>query len=149
MKIAVAGLGYVGLSLAVLLAQHNEVRALDVVPEKVGMLDRFESPIRDAEIERFLGEAAADFARLRLRVDVGGEGCDEAETYCEPERAPRALAHFFARPRADMLLGVRRAGFDAAARHPDRKAGCIVLPSAVVLHHRRAAEFARPDDERR
>lgn len=69
------------------------------------------------EIERFLGEAAADFARLRLRVDVGGEGCDEAETYREPERAPRALAHFFARPQADMLLDVRRAGFDAAALH--------------------------------
>ena len=66
MKIAVAGLGYVGLSLAVLLAQHNEVRALDVVPEKVGTLDRFESPIRDAEIERFLAEAKAGERRLDL-----------------------------------------------------------------------------------
>ena len=57
MKIAVAGTGYVGLSLAVLLSQHNEVHALDIVPEKVEKLRRYESPIQDDEIERFLGEA--------------------------------------------------------------------------------------------
>ena len=57
MKIAVAGTGYVGLSLTMLLAQHNEVHALDVVPEKVEKLNRFESPIKDVEIERFLAEA--------------------------------------------------------------------------------------------
>ena len=56
MKIAVAGLGYVGLSMAVLLSQHNEVRALDVVLRKVNMVNRGESPIRDAEIERYLRE---------------------------------------------------------------------------------------------
>lgn len=50
MKIAVAGTGYVGLSLAVLLSQHNEVHALDIVPEKVEKLQRFESPIQDNEI---------------------------------------------------------------------------------------------------
>ena len=54
MKIAVAGAGYVGLSLAVLLAQHNEVELVDVVPEKVELVNSGRSPIRDAEIEDFL-----------------------------------------------------------------------------------------------
>lgn len=54
MRIAVAGLGYVGLSLAVLLAQRNEVTAVDVVPEKVDQVNCGTSPIRDADIEAFL-----------------------------------------------------------------------------------------------
>ena len=56
MKIAVAGTGYVGLSLAVLLAQNHEVTAVDIVPEKVEMINRRESPIQDAYIERYLRE---------------------------------------------------------------------------------------------
>ncbi|MDR1647034.1 MAG: nucleotide sugar dehydrogenase [Zoogloeaceae bacterium] len=54
MKIAVAGTGYVGLSCATLLAQHNEVVALDIVAERVMMIERKESPIEDADIEDFL-----------------------------------------------------------------------------------------------
>ena len=53
-KIAVAGTGYVGLSNAVLLAQHNEVKAVDLVPEKVEMLNNKTSPIEDKEISEYL-----------------------------------------------------------------------------------------------
>lgn len=60
MKIAIAGTGYVGLSIAILLAQHNKVVAVDVVPEKVDKINRRVSPIADAEIERFLAEKPLD-----------------------------------------------------------------------------------------
>lgn len=56
MKITVVGTGYVGLSLAVLLAQENEVTALDIVPEKVKLINERQSPIRDAELEEYLRE---------------------------------------------------------------------------------------------
>ena len=54
MKIAVAGTGYVGLSMAVLLSQHNEVTAVDIVPAKVELINNKKSPIVDKEIEEYL-----------------------------------------------------------------------------------------------
>ena len=56
MRIAVAGTGYVGLSMATLLAQHHSVVAVDVVPEKVEKINRRESPIQDEYIEKFFAE---------------------------------------------------------------------------------------------
>ena len=78
MKIAVAGTGYVGLSVALLLSQHNDVKALDIVSKKVEMLKRGESPIRDQEIGRFL--ANREEMGLRFEATV-----DPADAYGEAE----------------------------------------------------------------
>lgn len=78
MRIAVAGTGYVGLSVALLLAQHNDVKALDIVQEKVEMLGRGESSIKDAEIEDFL--AHGDEMGLSFKATV-----DSAEAYGDAE----------------------------------------------------------------
>ncbi|ADU20968.1 nucleotide sugar dehydrogenase [Ruminococcus albus] len=68
MKIAVAGTGYVGLSLAVLLAQYNSVTAVDIVPEKVDMINSKKSPIQDDYIEKYLAEK-----KLDLTATLDGE----------------------------------------------------------------------------
>lgn len=72
MKIAVAGTGYVGLSLAVLLSQYNETAAVDVVPDKVKKLQQWISPIKDEEIETFLREAKAGSRDLRFSATLDG-----------------------------------------------------------------------------
>ena len=68
LNIAVAGTGYVGLSLAVLLAQHNEVVAVDIIPEKVEMINNKKSPIKDEYIEKYLAEKG-----LNLTATLDGE----------------------------------------------------------------------------
>ena len=75
MKIAVAGTGYVGLSIATLLAQHNEVVAVDVVAEKVEMINQRQSPIQDDYIEKYLAEKS-----LSLRATI-----DASEAYRDAE----------------------------------------------------------------
>lgn len=72
-KIAVAGTGYVGLSLAVLLAQHNDVTAVDIIPEKVEKLNNYVSPIQDEYIELFLNEAKEGKRELNLKATTDGD----------------------------------------------------------------------------
>ncbi|MBE5830356.1 MAG: nucleotide sugar dehydrogenase [Butyrivibrio sp.] len=69
MKIAVAGTGYVGLSLAVLLSQHNDVTAVDIVPEKVDMINNWRSPIQDDYIEKYLAEHEERNLKLKATTD--------------------------------------------------------------------------------
>ena len=71
MIIAVAGTGYVGLSLAVLLSQQNEVVAVDIVPEKVKLINQWESPIQDDYIEKYLAEH--EKRKLNLRATTDGK----------------------------------------------------------------------------
>ena len=59
-KIAVAGTGYVGLSIATLLSQHHQVTAVDIIPEKVDMINNRKSPIQDDYIEKYLAEKDLD-----------------------------------------------------------------------------------------
>ena len=61
-KIAVAGTGYVGLSIATLLSQHHHVTAVDVIPEKVKLINQRKSPIQDDYIEKYLAEKQLDLA---------------------------------------------------------------------------------------
>ena len=68
MKIAVAGTGYVGLSLAVLLSQHHEVTAVDIQPEKVSFINARKSPIIDQDITDFLEQLQMEHRLIRVRM---------------------------------------------------------------------------------
>lgn len=89
MKIAVAGTGYVGLSIATLLAQHNDVTAVDILPEKVELINNRKSPIQDEYIEKYLAEKALS---LRATLDAEKAYADAefiviaAPTNYDPER---------------------------------------------------------------
>ena len=76
MKIAIAGTGYVGLSIAVLLSQHHEVTAVDILPEKVEMINRRISPIQDKEIEEYLATK-----ELRLTATLDGKAAYSQADY--------------------------------------------------------------------
>lgn len=92
MKIAVAGTGYVGLSLAVLLSQQNDVTAVDIVPEKVGQINQWQSPIQDEYIEQYLSEHEKRGLHLSATLDAAAAYADAdyviiaAPTNYDPQR---------------------------------------------------------------
>ena len=102
MKIAVAGTGYVGLSIAVLLSQHHEVKAVDIIPEKVDMINSGVSPIQDAEIERYLKEkklnltatldARAAYAQAELIVVSTPTNYDPQKNYFDTSSVEAVIA---------------------------------------------------------
>ena len=75
MKIAVAGTGYVGLSIATLLAQHNQVTAIDIIPEKVDKINRHQSPIQDEYIEKYFAEKELNL-KATLDAEEAYQGAD-------------------------------------------------------------------------
>ena len=89
MKIAVAGTGYVGLSIATLLAQHNQVMAIDIIPEKVDMVNRRQSPIQDEYIEKYFAERALNL-KATLDAEEAYQGADfvviAAPTNYDPQK---------------------------------------------------------------
>jgi UDPglucose 6-dehydrogenase len=81
MNIAIAGTGYVGLSLAVLLSQHNHVTAVDIIQDKVDKINQWESPIQDDYIEKYLAEAKAGERKLDLTATTDGEKAYSSADY--------------------------------------------------------------------
>lgn len=136
MSISVAGLGYVGLSIAVLLAQRNEVRALDVVPGKVEMVNRGESPIRDAEIEQFLAER--DTRELSLVATT-----DPAEAYAGAEYVVVATPTNYDPERNFFDTSAVEAAMDAVREvNPD---AWIVVKSTVPVGYTERVRAERDD----
>lgn len=89
MKIAVAGTGYVGLSIATLLAQHNQVTAIDIIPQKVDMVNRRQSPIQDEYIEKYFAEKKLNL-KATLDAEEAYQGADfvviAAPTNYDPQK---------------------------------------------------------------
>ena len=102
MKIAVAGTGYVGLSLAVLLAQHHSVTAVDIIPEKVDMINARRSPIQDAEIEEYFAtktldltatlDARAAYREAQYVIVAAPTNYDSAKNYFDTSAVESVIA---------------------------------------------------------
>ncbi len=115
MKIAVAGTGYVGLSMAVLLSQNNEVTAVDIIPEKVNLINNKKSPIVDKEIEEFLAtkslnlkattDGAAAYRDAELVIISTPTNYDESKNYFDTSSVESVIEQVIAvNPHAVMII---------------------------------------------
>ena len=148
MKIAVAGIGYVGLSMAVLLAEHNRVTAVDVLPERVDMINARRSPLVDREIEEYLSkkelsltattDAAAAYREAELVVIATPTDYDSEKNSFDTSSVEQVIAAVLAEnPQAVMVIkSTVPVGFTEEARA--RFAGARLLFSPEFLREGRA-----------
>ena len=148
MKIAVAGIGYVGLSMAVLLAEHNRVTAVDVLPERVDMINARRSPLVDREIEEYLSkkelsltattDAAAAYREAELVVIATPTDYDSEKNGFDTSSVEQVIAAVLAEnPQAVMVIkSTVPVGFTEEARA--RFAGARLLFSPEFLREGRA-----------
>ena len=128
MKIAVAGTGYVGLSLATLLAQHHEVVAVDIIPEKVDMINQRISPIQDAYIEQYFEQkhlnltatldAEAAYSEADFIIIAAPTNYDSKKNFFDTDAVESVIAQVIAcNPNAMMVIkSTVPVGFTANAR---------------------------------
>lgn len=116
MKIAVAGTGYVGLSIAVLLSQHNIVTAVDIIPEKVDLINRRVSPIRDHEIEEYLKtkdlhlsatlEAESAYRDVEMIIIAAPTNYDSAKNYFDTSAVEQVI-HMVMKVNPDAVMVIK------------------------------------------
>ena len=135
MKIAVAGTGYVGLSIATLLAQHNEVWAVDIIPEKVEMINKRISPIQDEYIEKYLAESIEsvlnqDHRNLELiLIDDGSP--DGSGAICDAYAAKDSRVRVIHQKNAG-VSAARNAALSSGSRVVLMPIYCMVVVAASV-----------------
>lgn len=167
MKITIAGTGYVGLSIAVLLAQHHEVWALDILPEKVALIRAKKSPIADAEIEDYLAhrpldlhattDAAAAYTGADFVVISTPTNYDEEKDYFDTSSVESAvgLAMQYAPDAIIVIKSTIPVGYTASLRQRTGSGNILFSPEFLRegralydnLHPSRIVVGA-PDDER-
>ena len=126
MKIAVAGTGYVGLSVALLLSQHNDVHALDIIPEKVNMLNQGKSPIVDKEISAFLNGNTSGERPLQFQATL-----DPAQAYTDADFAVVATPTNYDPQRNYFDTSSVEAAIAAIRQH--NKTAWIVIKSTIPV----------------
>ena len=124
MKISVAGTGYVGLSIATLLAQHNEVTSVDIVQERVDMVNRRQSPIQDEYIERFFAED--------LQLQKGGSESDFILKKCLDLKATTDWQSGYAN--ADFVVIAAPTNYDSAKNFFDTSAVEDVIQKVIQVN---------------